>query len=189
MSLSGAYLVNCEAGNAGMPGAPILHFSLVVVAPTGKVSGHATITQAIAPPYGVKEINNVTGQVRYTGYGDVTKIVFLQGTYNEPLPGAAIGFIEVPFEAHFAINNEWNGRGGFSCGTLSVDNVPVRNLQTVTPPITILYGAAIQEASVSGDLNRMKAIAQQAEGHLKNSEAVSAALSALKAEIAKIENS
>lgn len=128
MSTAGAYLVCGEAGNAGVAGAPILHFSLVVVSATGKVGGHATITQAIAPPYGVKQISNVTGQVTYTGYGEFTKIVSLKGTYNEPFPSPAIGSVEVAFEAHFAIDNEWNGTGGFSCGTLSVEKVPVKKV-------------------------------------------------------------
>lgn len=128
MAQVGMYLVCGEAGNVGTPGAPILHFSLAVAAPTGKVSGHATITQAIAPPYGEKQISNVTGQITYTGYGECTKIVSLKGTYNEPFPPPAIGTLEVPFEAHFAINDEWNGKGGFSCGTVSVENVPVKKV-------------------------------------------------------------
>lgn len=117
-----------ETGNVGTPGAPILHFSLVVAAATGKASGHATITQAIAPPYGEKQINDVTGQVTYTGFGEFTKIVSLKGTYNEPFPPPAIGTLEVPFEAHFAINDEWNGTGGFSCGTLVVEKAPVKKV-------------------------------------------------------------
>lgn len=124
----GMYLACGEVGNVGMPGAPILNFSLAVSAPTGKVSGHATITQAIAPPYGVKQINDVTGQIRYTGYGSVTKIVSLRGTYFEPFPPPAIGQISVPFEAYLDIDNEWLGTGGFTCGQLEVANVPVKNI-------------------------------------------------------------
>lgn len=124
----GAYIVCGEVGNVGMAGAPILHYSLVVSAPTGKVSGHATITQAIAPPYGIKEIDNLTGQIRFTGYGKVTKIVALKGTYNEPLPGEAIGTISVPFEAYLDIDDAWNGTGGYTCGQLSVKDVPAKNV-------------------------------------------------------------
>ena len=46
----GLYLVNGQAGNVGTPGAPILHFSLLVNAVTGDVTGHAEQTQAVAPP-------------------------------------------------------------------------------------------------------------------------------------------
>lgn len=127
MSKLGTYLVNGEAGNTNMAGAPVLHFSLLVVAATGKVSGHAVITQAIAPPYGEKPISNITGQVRATGLGPVTKVVSLTGTYYDALPPPAIGTIAVPFEASFAVNNDWNGRGSFSCGTVHCEDVPVQN--------------------------------------------------------------
>jgi hypothetical protein len=124
MTKLGTYLVNGTAGNQGMPGAPILHFSLVVVAATGKVSGHAMISQAISPN-GEKQINNVTGQVRASGLGPITKLVALQGTYVEYFPPPAIGQVDVPFQAHFAIDDAWTGKGGFSCGSTEAENVPV----------------------------------------------------------------
>ena len=129
MSKPGAYLVCGEAGNVGMPGAPILHFSLVVVAATGKVSGHATITQAIAPPYGKKQIDNVTGQIFGTGLTPpLAKLVSLTGTYLEPFPPPAIGSYNVPFEAHFALSDAWNGVGGFICGQTVIENVSVKTV-------------------------------------------------------------
>jgi hypothetical protein len=128
MSTFGTYLVNGIAGNENMAGAPMLHFSLVVVSGTGKAAGHAMITQAVAPPYNEKLVNNVTGQIHATGLGPVTKIVALQGTYMEQLPPPAIGTIEVPFTAHFAIDDSWNGKGGFECGPSRSENVPVKTL-------------------------------------------------------------
>src|SRR5205085_5861515 len=74
MQTLGTYLVNGQAGNENIAGAPMLHFSLVVVSGTGMVSGHAMITQAVAPPNNEKIINNVTGQVHATGFGAVTKM-------------------------------------------------------------------------------------------------------------------
>jgi hypothetical protein len=50
-----------------------------------------------------------------------------------------------------------------------------------------LYGVVIQEACCTGDLNRMKAVAKQAEEYLRESGDVPAALEALKIEIAKLE--
>jgi hypothetical protein len=122
------YLVNGQAGNESIAGAPMLHFSLVVVSGTGKVSGHAMITQAIAPPNNEKVINNVTGEVHATGLGPVTKVVTLQGTYLDYLQPPAIGTIEVPFTAHMAIDDAWNGRGGFECGLTRVENVPIKTV-------------------------------------------------------------
>ena len=126
MHTLGTYLVNGLAGNENVAGAPMLHFSLVVVSGSGKVSGHAMISQAIAPPNNEKMINNVTGQVHATGLGPVTKVVTLHGTYVDDLPPPAIGTIEVPFTAHFAIDDAWNGRGGFKCGYTQAENVPVK---------------------------------------------------------------
>src|SRR5205085_760608 len=122
----GTYLVNGQAGNENIAGAPMLHFSLVVVSGTGMVSGHAMITQAVAPPNNEKIINNVTGQVHATGFGAVTKVVALKGTYLDYLQPPAIGVIEVPFEAHMAIDDAWNGKGGFRCGITQAENVPVK---------------------------------------------------------------
>ena len=50
-----------------------------------------------------------------------------------------------------------------------------------------LYAVPIHEAAASGDLQRMKAVAQQAEAWLQETGNVSAALEALKLEIAKLE--
>ena len=126
MQTLGTYLVNGQAGNENIAGAPMLHFSLVVVSGTGMVSGHAMITQAVAPPNNEKIINNVTGQVHATGFGAVTKVVALKGTYLDYLQPPAIGVIEVPFEAHMAIDDAWNGKGGFRCGITQAENVPVK---------------------------------------------------------------
>lgn len=49
------------------------------------------------------------------------------------------------------------------------------------------YGVAIHQAVASGDLDQMKAVAQAAEDYLDSHGNVSAALEALKVEIAKLE--
>lgn len=50
-----------------------------------------------------------------------------------------------------------------------------------------LYAAALQEAAASGDLSKMKALAQEAQKHVAETGDVAAAYEALKLEIAKIE--
>ena len=52
---------------------------------------------------------------------------------------------------------------------------------------TTLYGVGIQEALIRGDLQEMKKLAKLAEEHLKETGDLSAALEALKIEIAKLE--
>jgi len=53
------------------------------------------------------------------------------------------------------------------------------------PGPIVLYGVAIHEAIASGDVGRMQEIAKEAEAHLEEVGDVSAALTALKAEINK----
>jgi hypothetical protein len=55
------------------------------------------------------------------------------------------------------------------------------------PVIVPLYGVTIHQAVCSGDLAKMRAVAKQAEEHLQQAGNVSAALEALKLEIAKAE--
>ncbi|MDI9339301.1 MAG: DUF1842 domain-containing protein [Sediminibacterium sp.] len=124
--LAGAYLVNGTAGNLGMPGAPIMHFSLVVVPSQNSVNGTVHITQVIAPPYGDIVIRNVKGTIRSTGYGKVTQVVYLEGEYVVSVPPPAIGSYLAHFSASMAIDDNWNGMGSFSYGGNDVENVPVK---------------------------------------------------------------
>lgn len=124
-ALAGAYLVRGTMGNVGLPGAPIMHFSLVVVPFGNSVSGSVEITQATgsAPIF----IRNVKGTIRATGFGNVTKVVVLEGEYVQSVPPPAIGSYLAHFSAHMAIDDQWNGKGGFSYGTHHVEDVPVKN--------------------------------------------------------------
>lgn len=51
----------------------------------------------------------------------------------------------------------------------------------------ILYGVSIYEAVASGDVQKMKAVAKQAEEHLQEWGNIPAALEALKLEISKLD--
>lgn len=124
--LAGAYLVNGTLGNIGTPGAPLMHFSLVVVPSANTVSGTVEITQAIAPPGGEIIVKNVTGIIRSTGFGKVTKVVSLAGQFIVSMPPPAIGSYLENFSAHMAIDDNWDGRGGFSYGHSDIEEVPVK---------------------------------------------------------------
>jgi hypothetical protein len=122
----GLYLVNGIAGKENTPGAPLLHFSLLVNAVTGAITGQAVQTQAVAPPGDKIVVSNITGTLRYAGLGPFTKLVHLEGHAVISFPPPAIGSYLAPFDAHFAINNEWNGVGGWTLGNTDVNDVPVR---------------------------------------------------------------
>lgn len=124
-SLIGAYLARGTVGNVGLPGAPIMHYSLVVVPSANSVSGTVEITQAVATPAGHIVIPNVHGVIHATGLGPITQIVSLQGEYVQTVPPPAIGAWLAKFAANLAIDASWHGRGGFTYGTNSVQNVPV----------------------------------------------------------------
>jgi hypothetical protein len=57
----------------------------------------------------------------------------------------------------------------------------------VNSGMRVLYGPPIGEVIASGDLDRMKEVAKEAEEHLAEAGNVSAALQLLKVEIAKAE--
>ena len=129
--LAGAYLAKGTIGNVGTPGAPIANFSLVVVPSQNSVSGTVVITQAIQGPES-HIVVQVTGKIYATGFGEYTKVVSLQGKYVHSFPPPAIGAFLADFDAHLAIDNAWNGTGGFSYYQHQVENVPVaaaKNLQ------------------------------------------------------------
>jgi hypothetical protein len=125
-TLAGAYLAQGTIGNVGMPGAPITHFSLVVVPSQNTVSGTVAVTQAIAGNAGNFTVQ-VTGKIHATGLGSVTQIVSMSGQYVHSVPPPAIGSFLANFDAHMAIDGSWNGVGGFSYFNNSVENVPVKS--------------------------------------------------------------
>ncbi|SHM22376.1 DUF1842 domain-containing protein [Flavobacterium chilense] len=123
--LAGAYLAKGTIGNVGTPGAPIATFSLVVVPSQNSVSGTVVITQAVNGPDS-HIVVPVKGRIYATGFGNFTKVVSLQGEYVQSFPPPAIGAFLAEFDAHLAIDNEWNGTGGFSYWRHNVENVPVK---------------------------------------------------------------
>ena len=125
-TLTSAYLVNGIVGNVDLPGSPIMHFSLVAVPSANSVSGTVEITQSTNSPNSKIIIRNVTGVIRSVGYGKVTQIVSIEGSYFHSFPPPATGIIEQKFSASFAIDNNWNGSGGFDYANNSIENVPVQ---------------------------------------------------------------
>jgi Domain of unknown function (DUF1842) len=121
------YLVKFLVGNVGMPGAPILHVSAMVDAPTGDITGHAEITQAVAPPGGIIRIKHLHGHVRLFALDPAVRVVTLTGCYTFSFPPPAIGEALAPFSATLVIgHDDWNGRGSFSSGGGDVSDVPVK---------------------------------------------------------------
>lgn len=122
--LAGAYLAKGTIGNVGTPGAPIATFSLVVVPSQNSVTGTVVITQAVPGPSG-HIVVQVKGKIYSAGLKEITQVVSLHGQYVQSFPPPAIGAFLADFDAHLAIDNEWNGVGGFSYYQHNIENVPV----------------------------------------------------------------
>ncbi len=121
--MAGAYLAKGTIGNVGMPGAPVVHFSLIVVPSQRNVSGSVHITQAIQDG---NYSGNVSGKIYATGLGEYTKVVGIKGLVNSDAPVPT----GIEFEAHMAIDESWNGKGGFNYGNVHVEDVPVKSAYT-----------------------------------------------------------
>jgi hypothetical protein len=121
----GLYFVPVEVGNAGLPGAPVVKLGLSVQAASGHVAGIAEIIQAV--PGGNHKFP-VTGQIYQTGLGQNQQLVSLQGEFVYTVPPPGIGTFLAKFTAALAVDQQWNGTGGFNYVTTHVENVPVKNL-------------------------------------------------------------
>jgi hypothetical protein len=120
-AIASAYLVKGTIGNSGMPGAPIVHFALVVNPGAHKVTGSVQITQAVQNG---NYSGHVTGTLYATGFDKATQVVALTGSISPdgPMP------LVLPFEAHMAINGEWTGSGGFHYANVHIENAPVNRM-------------------------------------------------------------
>jgi hypothetical protein len=106
------------------------------------------------------------------------------------------------FVAHFDLLPTWQGTGSFDYEGPAVLNqikvqqvgVPVHGTVvpsgetavSIIPPVIVLYGVSIQEATASGDLAKMQALAAEGDRHMAAYGDVQSALTALKAEIARL---
>ncbi len=119
--LHGSYLAQGIVGNDCLPGMPILQYKLMVSPDIQTVNGAVEINLAELP-YAHLVVKNVTGNIQSLEIGGtVTKIVVLEGVYT-------LNYITESFSAYLAIDDTWNGRGGFIYGEQRVENVRVSSL-------------------------------------------------------------
>jgi hypothetical protein len=125
------YLVKLLVGDEGTPGAPLLHLSLAVDAPTGTITGQAEITQAIPPPEGDIRINDLRGTIEVLPLRPhPMRIVSLTGTFVHYLPPPQIGQVTEKFSATLLIGEgDWEGFGTFVYGRHKVGPVPVHQVE------------------------------------------------------------
>jgi hypothetical protein len=118
------YLAEGTIGNVGMPGAPIATFSLIVKPLKNSVTGTVIIKQTVDDSENDIAVE-VKGKINVTRLGQFTKVVSLQGKYRQSLEKSENDSFLADFDAYFAINNCWDGTGGFSCHNHQIENEPV----------------------------------------------------------------
>ena len=129
-NLMSTYLVAGSAGDGADLNAPILRFALLVNDTSGQVSGQAQVAREDFE----YNIGNVTGHIQRAGFGEITKLVALQGDAYYTLPPPALGTFTLQFQAHFAIvQDSWDGVGGWTLGGQVVDNVRVQSAIPAAP--------------------------------------------------------
>lgn len=117
--IAGAYLARGTIGDVGTPGAPIVHFALVVTPGNHKVTGTVAVTQAVQNG---NYSGPVTGTIYATGLGPYTQVVTLKGGVHSD----GIMPLELKFDAFMSIDKDWKGIGGFDYGHVHVSGVPVQ---------------------------------------------------------------
>lgn len=118
------YFIKGTIGNLTIPGAPVASFALEVLPLKNFVKGTVVITQAV----NMLEsdiVVQVKGKIHTTGFGQFTQVVSLEGQYTQPFSPLEKRSFLADFAAHFAIDNGWNGIGGFSCYNYQIENEPV----------------------------------------------------------------
>ncbi|BAV05626.1 protein of unknown function [Filimonas lacunae] len=114
-------------GNQGTPGAPLVHYSLLVDPTNGKVTGIVHITQAIAGPNSDIRVN-VTGTIQEFVFGaKVTKSIAISGDYLQYCTPPALCVYQLKFSANMLVENSWDGTGNFEYGCHVIKNVPVKS--------------------------------------------------------------
>jgi hypothetical protein len=170
----------------GLPGAPTLHLELVVNTVRKSVTGTGSITQAINPPPDFESV--VVGDFTYMTVMPRNTHILLTLTGHEHV--SPITPIVIPnLHVRAVLDESWsNGTATFRYlmdgRWHEVEHAKV----TKAPHFVPLYAAPLTDAVASGDLARMKSLAAQAEQQLAQAPAIQTALTALKAEIAKIDN-
>jgi hypothetical protein len=118
------YFIKGTIGNLTIPGTPVASFSLEVLPLKNSVKGTVVITQAV----NMLEsdiVVQVKGKIHATGFGQFTQVVSLQGQYTQSFSPLEKASFLADFVAHFAIDNAWNGIGGFSSYNYQIENEPV----------------------------------------------------------------
>ncbi|TBW66070.1 DUF1842 domain-containing protein, partial [Burkholderia thailandensis] len=187
MATTGLFPVQLRVATPNL-GAPVLWLYLLVNAVEKTVSGFARITQSVYPPPHFRA--RVVGQfhqVRLDPQSSPSIALTLTGSPTGPVAPQV-----VILELNGLLNDDWqsgtaNYRYFYESRWHSIEHAIVTKDNSLIPidapheHAGTLYGVGLQEARASGDLSRMKALAQQADQQLADQDAIAAELKKLEA--------
>jgi hypothetical protein len=173
-------------------GSPLLTLSIVVDNPNKKVTGIARITQTTNPPLQFRaDVWGSFSTVQPVLDAPPVNVLTLDGN-----PSGQYSMIAETFHFHGILSSDWkSGHASYRYyegerwhtvenAIMTLENSAHSNPHNHPVP---LYGVGLQQAATSGDLSRMKALANQAEQQLADTGTIKAELAKLNAEIAKLE--
>ncbi|AOJ72381.1 MULTISPECIES: DUF1842 domain-containing protein [Burkholderia] len=193
MATTGLFPVQLRVATPNL-GAPVLWLYLLVNEVEKIVSGFARITQPIYPPLHFRA--RVTGQFHLMRIDPLSPPMIALSVTGSPSGPVAPQVVILEFNG--LLTEDWqSGTANYRYlhegrwhsiehAIVSKDN----SLIPLDPPhehVGVLYGVSLQEARASGDLSRMKGLAQQAEQQLADHDAIAAELDKLEAEISRLE--
>jgi hypothetical protein len=111
------------AGTA-LPGAPSLQMTLLYDQEKGTLAGTGVITQAVTPPGGRIDVEEIHGRVTPLNSGD--RLITLRGAAHEPPM-----MVVFEFSAGFVTNAKWKGEGVFIYGPKAIGPAPVQGAPLV----------------------------------------------------------
>jgi hypothetical protein len=104
---------------------PTLQLTLLVNPATGNITGHGAQKMTVDGPSGDIPIQITSGHVLYSSILLNPNMVSLQGTGAISHPPDTL-VIAVPFSAQFAVDNAWNGNGGWTLASQSHNDQKVQ---------------------------------------------------------------
>ncbi len=193
MATTGLFPVQLRVATPNL-GAPVLWLNLLVNTVEKTASGFARITQTVYPPMHFRA--RVVGpfhQMRIDPHAPQSVTLTLSGSPTGPVAPQV-----VILELNALLNEGWqsgtaNYRYFYESRWHSIEHAIVSKDNSripLDPPsehVMPMYGVGLQEARASGDLSRMKALAQQAEQQLADHDVIAAEPQKLEAESARLE--
>ncbi len=116
-----SYLIKGRIGHAHQLDATVISYALIVTPSQQTVSGQVALSQ------GQRQLSysgQVQGTISRTGFNGVAQLVALKGMLKATQDQLNLAR-HIPFSAHLALDQDWQGTGGIQFGDLNIEHLPV----------------------------------------------------------------